>query len=51
MVPIVQLVRTPDCGSGGRGFEPLWAPYKIKPTNPARLFPLKVDPLKMGFTF
>jgi hypothetical protein len=22
MAAIVQLVRTPDCGSGGRGFEP-----------------------------
>ncbi len=26
MVSIVQLVRTPDCDSGGRGFESLWTP-------------------------
>ena len=23
---VVQLVRAPDCGSGGRGFESHWAP-------------------------
>lgn len=27
MVLVVQLVRTPDCDSGGRGFEPLRAPH------------------------
>lgn len=26
MVIVVQLVRTPDCGSGGRGFESLLSP-------------------------
>ncbi len=31
MVLVVQLVRMPDCDSGGRGFEPLRAPHlKIK---------------------
>ena len=28
---LVQLVRTPDCGSGGRGFEP-----HMPPTKPTR---------------
>ena len=28
MVGIVQLVRAPDCGSGGRGFEPHLPPAK-----------------------
>ncbi len=27
VVPIAQLVRAPDCGSGGRGFESRWAPF------------------------
>ena len=27
MVPVVQLVRTPGCDSGGRGFETLRAPH------------------------
>ena len=31
-VPVVQLVRTPDCDSGGRGFEPLRAPHVLKVT-------------------
>lgn len=35
MVPVVQLVRTPGCDSGGRGFEPHRAPHngfvKISP--------------------
>lgn len=26
MVAIAQLVRAPDCDSGGRGFEPHWLP-------------------------
>ncbi len=28
MVVVVQLVRTPDCGSGGRGFESHLPPVK-----------------------
>ena len=28
MVVVVQLVRTPDCGSGGRGFKSHHPPYK-----------------------
>jgi hypothetical protein len=28
MVIVVQLVRTPDCDSGGRGFEPHHSPEK-----------------------
>lgn len=28
MVAVVQLVRAPDCGSGGRGFEPHQPPAK-----------------------
>lgn len=28
MVSVVQLVRTPDCDSGGRGFEPHQTPHK-----------------------
>jgi hypothetical protein len=27
MVPIAQVVRAPDCGSGGRGFKSHWVPY------------------------
>ncbi len=32
MVVVVQLVRTPDCGSGGRRFES-GLPPKIKPSR------------------
>ncbi len=28
MVAIVQLVRTPGCGPGGRGFKSHWSPTK-----------------------
>ena len=28
MVDVVQLVRTPDCGSGGRGFKSLHSPHR-----------------------
>ena len=28
MVIVAQLVRAPDCGSGGRGFEPHLSPNK-----------------------
>ena len=28
MVIVAQLVRVPDCGSGGRGFEPRLSPKK-----------------------
>ena len=30
MVVVAQLVRAPDCGSGGRGFESHHPPYKEK---------------------
>jgi hypothetical protein len=30
MAALVQLVRTPDCGSGGRGFEPHMPPQLLK---------------------
>ena len=30
MVDVAQLVRAPDCDSGGRGFEPHLSPKKIK---------------------
>jgi hypothetical protein len=30
MVAVAQLVRAPDCGSGGRGFEPHPSPQKNK---------------------
>ena len=29
MVAIVQLVRTPGCGPGGRGFKSHWSPKEI----------------------
>ena len=29
MVVVVQLVRTPDCGSGGRGFKSHHPPLKL----------------------
>ena len=29
MVAIVQLVRTPGCGPGGRGFKSHWSPKRI----------------------
>ncbi len=31
MVDVAQLVRAPDCGSGGRGFESHLPPYSEKP--------------------
>ena len=31
MVVVVQLVRTPDCGSGGRGFKSHHPPKFLKP--------------------
>ena len=30
---IAQSVRAPDCGSGGRGFEPRWPPHQISKTR------------------
>ena len=33
MVGIAQLVRAPDCGSGGRGFEFHYPPHKIRFLN------------------
>ena len=38
MVGIAQLVRAPDCGSGGRGFEPHYLPKKRKPFAMQRVF-------------
>ena len=37
-VGVVQLVRAPDCGSGGRGFEPHLPPRKERPTTTVSLF-------------
>ena len=37
MVIVAQLVRAPDCGSGGRGFEPRLSPFK-SPADSAGLF-------------
>src|SRR5215203_2486450 len=34
---IAQSVRAPDCGSGGRGFEPRWPPHQI-PVSQGRKF-------------
>ncbi len=31
MVVVAQLVRAPDCGSGGRGFEPHLPPSDLNP--------------------
>jgi hypothetical protein len=33
MVAIVQLVRTPGCGPGGRGFKSHWSPQKFLPLS------------------
>ena len=33
MVDVVQLARTPDCGSGGHGFESHLSPHKVKPLS------------------
>ncbi len=30
MEDVAQLVRAPDCGSGGRGFEPHLSPQKLR---------------------
>jgi hypothetical protein len=35
MAIIAQLVRVPDCGSEGRGFESHWSPKKSKPFKQA----------------
>ena len=40
VVPIAQLVRAPDCGSGGRGFEYRWAPLFMHFQQLLRLFVL-----------
>ena len=42
MVGVVQLVRAPDCGSGGRGFEP-HLPPKEQVKWPAFLFAIERD--------
>ena len=34
MVVVAQLVRAPDCGSGGRGFESHLPPFIQKKTSP-----------------
>ena len=38
MVVVAQLVRAPDCGSGGRRFETDLPPKKTKPFRNERLF-------------
>lgn len=41
MVVVVQLVRTPDCGSGGRGFKSHHPPKKLKASGfPGAFFDL-----------
>jgi hypothetical protein len=40
MVVVVQLVRTPDCGSGGRRFEPDLPPVKARTYQKVRAFRL-----------
>ena len=37
-VGVVQLVRAPDCGSGGRGFEPHLPPLGSTPTRLLKCF-------------
>ena len=32
MVGVAQLVRAPDCGSGGRGFDSHHSPQKLRPS-------------------
>jgi hypothetical protein len=39
MVVLAQLVRVPDCGSGGRGFEPRIPPESRRLNSSAFLFP------------
>ena len=41
MVVVVQLVRTPDCGSGGRRFES-GLPPKVSPRDIGGFFVLKL---------
>ena len=43
MVGVAQLVRAPDCGSGGRGFETRHSPHTSKLTTPTSF-------QKMGWT-
>lgn len=38
MVDVVQLARTPDCGSGGHGFESHLSPHEVKPLSIAVFF-------------
>ena len=45
MVVVVQLVRTPDCGSGGRRFE-----SGLPPKNLEQIFAL-TSSLRQGFLF
>ena len=44
-VGVVQLVRAPDCGSGGRGFEPHLPPQKRQVIRPvSSLFRVTAQP-------
>ncbi len=41
MVRVVQLVRTPDCGSGGRGFKSHLSPQLVSVHNLRNIFNFK----------
>jgi hypothetical protein len=43
MVAIVQLVRTPGCGPGGRGFKSHWSPITMKNGIPSFFIFLFID--------
>ena len=49
MVGVVQLVRAPDCGSGGRGFEPHLPPRRETKTVSLFLFPTLSIPSILRF--
>ena len=38
MESVVQLVRMPDCDSGGRGFEPLQTPHILQDKKLEKIF-------------
>ena len=50
MVVVVQLVRTPDCGSGGRRFES-GLPPKSKPSRYRGFFCCLIQQFLFRFTF
>jgi hypothetical protein len=46
MVGIAQLVRAPDCDSGGRGFEPHYSPINHA-NRVVFLFPIEIESLAL----